>query len=349
MGFAPGLTAVLGCNGIGKTNLLEAVAFVSRGQSFRGAPQEALVQMGADAAFVRAELSVGQRSVLFEAEVPRRGRPRMQLNRQRVSRRADLLATFQVTVFAPDDLELVKGGPAVRRDLMDELLVSLRPARDARRAELDKILRQRNSLLRQVGGRLPPEAATTLDVWDDRLARAGDEWGTWRAELVEQLAPEVARTYAELSGRDDPVELHLESSWRAEGLASNLAAARDEDVRRGLTTVGPHRDELEVRLAGMPARTHASQGEQRTLALAVRLAGHRLSAAALGDPPALLLDDVFSELDPLRSAALLEALPEGQAILTSAAGLPEGAVPGRVVRVDGEGVHGEGSPPSVGG
>jgi DNA replication and repair protein RecF len=332
--FAPGLTAVLGDNGRGKTNLLEAIAFVSRLTSFRGAPSDALVAVGATAAVVRAELTDETRELLVEIEVPTSGRQRAQLNRQRVTRRADLMEAYQVTVFAPDDLELVKGGPAVRRELVDDLIVALRPRHDATRSELDKVLRQRNALLKQLGGRLAPDATATLDVWDSRFAQVGEQLGALRSSLVERLDPLVAAAYRELSGEDDVVvELELVAPWRHQGLASSLEASRTDDVRRGVTTVGPHRDDIAVRLASMPSRTHASQGEQRTLALALRLAGHRLVTESLGRPPTLLLDDVFSELDPGRSAALLASLPPGQTVLTSAVGLPEGTSPELVLEV----------------
>jgi DNA replication and repair protein RecF len=323
--FAPGLTAILGDNGRGKTNLLEAIAFASRLGSFRGAPSDALVRVGADRAIVRAELNGDDRHALFEAEIPRTGRQRMQLNRQRMTRRAELLATYQVTVFAPDDLDLVKGGPSMRRELLDELVVGRRPRHDATRAEVDKVLRQRNALLKQLGGRLSDDDVTTLDVWDSRLAQAGDELGRLRDDVVRALEPLVTATYRELAGADVAVELRYAAPWRDVGLETALAAARRDDVRRGVTTVGPHRDELEVDLDSMPSRTHASQGEQRTLALALRLAGHRLITEAQGSAPTLLLDDVFSELDASRSAALLASLPAGQTVLTSAVGLPKGA------------------------
>ncbi|HKY15054.1 MAG TPA: DNA replication/repair protein RecF [Microthrixaceae bacterium] len=331
--LAPGLTAVLGDNGQGKTNLLEAVGFVSRLGSFRGAPTEALIARAAAAAVVRAEVVAEGRTLLFEAELPRQGRQRVQLNRQRIQRRAELLSTYQVTVFAPDDLELVKAGPALRRDYVDDLIVALRPRHDATRTEVEKVLRQRNALLKQLGGRLDPSSEPTLEVWDERLAAAGEQLGMLRTSLVERLAPLVVEAYHELSGRDDGVELRLVAPWREVGLAAALVASRRDDLRRGLTMVGPHRDELELSVSSMPARTHASQGEQRSLALALRLAGHRLTASELGATPTLLLDDVFSELDPSRSAALLASLPPGQTIVSSAVPLPVGTDPELVLEV----------------
>ncbi len=330
---APGLTAVLGGNGEGKTNLLEAIAYVSRQQSFRGAPPEAMVRAGADRAVIRAELNSAGRELLVEAELAGRGRPRILLNRQRVARRSDLLDAFQVSAFSPDDLELVKGGPALRRDFVDELVVACRPRNEAMVADVERILRQRNALLKQLGGRLGADAELTLGVWDERLATAGEALVALRRDVVDRLRPGVVEAYDQLAGRSSDPAIAYEATWAAEGLAAALAAARRDDVRRGVSTVGPHRDELVVRLGGLPARHQASQGEQRTLAFALRLAAHRLVTEVLGAPPTLLLDDVFSELDPGRSRALLEALPPGQTILTSAVGLPDGAEPELVVTV----------------
>jgi DNA replication and repair protein RecF len=228
-----------------------------------------------------------------EAEISTVGRNRVQVNRQRLQRARDLLGTVRATVFSPDDLVLVKGAPADRRRFLDDTLVALAVKYDALRLDLDRVVRQRNTLLKQVAGRLDDEAALTLDVWDARLSEVGERLGHARSVLVERTAPMVTEAYAELAGAPFDVELSYASSWRADGLAASLAASRTDDVRRGVSTVGPHRDELEIRLAGMPARTHASQGEQRTLALALRLAAHRLVADRTGSTPVLVLDDVL--------------------------------------------------------
>ena len=195
-------------------------------------------------------------------------------------------------------------------------------------------MRQRNTLLRQVGGRLDDAAAFTLDVWDAKLADAGERFGHARAVLVERVSPYVASAYADLAGADSEVTLGYDPAWRRDGLAVALAAARGDDVRRGVSTVGPHRDELELRIGTMPARTHASQGEQRTLALALRLGAHRLVAERTGSTPVLVLDDVLSELDAHRAAALLRSLPAGQVVITTAGAIPDAAHPDRVIRIE---------------
>ena len=336
---ATGLTALVGANGEGKTNVLEAVAYLATLASFRGAPGEALVREGAERAIVRAELDVEQRGrstpTTVEAELQPRGRDRVLVDRQPLRRAIDLAATVRVTIFSPDDLALVKDGPAHRRRYLDDLMVAGSTRLAGVRHDLDRVLRQRATLLRQAGGRLSPDVATTLDVWDAKLSELGDRLGRARARLVDQLQPTVAESYRQVASSSAEVTLSYEAPWRHEGLAAALAAARDADVRRGVGTVGPQRDELVCTIGGLPARTHASQGEQRSLALALRLAGHEVVRAVTGSPPVLLLDDVFSELDAARSAALLAHLPAAQTLLTTAGALPEGARPELVVEVRG--------------
>jgi DNA replication and repair protein RecF len=328
-----GLTAVVGVNGAGKTNLLEAVAYLATMASFRGAPAEALVRAGCETAVVRAEIDSDGRALLVEAEIGRQGGSRVQVNRQRLQRTRDLLGALRVSVFSPDDVDLVKAGPARRRRFLDEAVVADQPRLDRLRLDVERILRQRGALLRQAGGRLTDETGFTLDVWDTKLAASGEQLVAARGALLDRLEPEVERAHRDLVGDDGAaVTLRYEPSWPGP-LAEALTAGRDEDVRRRSTLRGPHRDELAITLDGLPARTQASQGEQRSLALALRLAVHRLVTERLGTAPVLLLDDVFSELDPERSAALLAHLPPGQGIVTTAGPLPEDARPERVVRV----------------
>jgi DNA replication and repair protein RecF len=328
-----GITVIIGRNGEGKTNLLEAVGYLATLKSFRGAPGEALVRGGAERAVVRAEAARGGRQLLIEAELRPAGRDRIQLNRQIVRRVRDLRDALHVTVFAPDDLVFIKGGPQHRRDYLDDLLVSLHPRHDSLRSEVERILRQRNALLKQAGGRLAPDIGSTLDVWDSKLASAGTELTEAREGLVATLQPLVSALYDQVAERTARVMLAYQRSW-AGSLAEALVASRQTDLRRALTTVGPHRDELAVAIGPFPARTHASQGEQRSLALALRLAGHHAVSEVLQSPPVLLLDDVFSELDADRSEALLAALPKGQALLTTAGAPPAQARPERILKIE---------------
>ena len=331
--FARGATALIGPNGSGKTNIVEAIGWLTTTKSFRGAPTDALIRRGADRAIARAQLRSDQRELLLEAELPRTGRARIQMNRQRVQRTRDLLGVMSVTVFAPDDLEMIKGSPGERRSYLDQVVVGLHPRNEAIRAQVEKTLKQRNALLKGVHGRLDNDAAFTLDVWDQKLAEAADQLGALRADAISRLTPLVAEALQAVAGDRHEVRLGYVAPWHGSGLLEALSAARKDDVRRGVTTVGPHRDELEIMLNDMPARTHASQGEQRSLALALRLAGHELVRKTTGVAPLLVLDDVFSELDDGRSAALVAALPAGQTLLTSAVDLPEGAVADATIRL----------------
>jgi len=170
-------------------------------------------------------------------------------------------------------------------------------------------------------------------VWDAKLSELGTELGDERARLIAQISPRVSKAYEELAEKATPIGLVYEPEWRRIGLASELQACRMDDIRRGTSTVGPHRDDIELLINGLPARTHASQGEQRTLALAMRLAVHRMVTEEFGSPPVLILDDVLSELDPGRAAALLRHFPEGQVLITTAGYLPEAAHPDRIVRI----------------
>lgn len=334
--LSPGVTAVVGRNAQGKTNLAEALAFLATLDSFRQSPTVALVREGSDAAFIRATIRHDDgRDLLVEVHIPRQGRTSVLVNKQKLARTRDLLGVLRVTVFSPDDLELVKGAPAERRRFLDELLVSLAPKNDALRLELERVLRQRNTLLRQANGRLTDEIAFTLDVWDEKFDSFGNELGQERATAVAQLLPEVQAAYQQLAGESIAVDIRYEPSWRRTGLGTALAAARADDVRRGVSTVGPHRDDIELSIGSLPARTHASQGEMRCLALSMRLAAHRLVAERTSMTPLLILDDVLSELDPNRCAALLGALPPGQVVLTTASHLPESARPDSTLSIEG--------------
>lgn len=325
--FGPGLTVIVGPNGTGKTNLLEAAGYLSILGSFRGVPNDGLVRLGADRCVIRGEVNTGGREVLIETEVVTAGRGRVLVNKQPLKRNRELRDVLRITVFSPEDLVLVKGGPGERRTYLDDILATLHPRHEAMLTELERVLKQRNALLKQAGGRLTAEVGFTLDVWDDKLDRVGTDVAQARVVLLDELRPFATAAYADVADRPVPVGATYRSAWfdSSHGLAGALAAGRHDDVRRGLSLVGPHRDDLELLIDGRPSRTHASQGEQRTLALALRLASHRLVAARLGSPPLLLLDDVFSELDPLRSDALVRSLPAGQAFLATAGFIPPAA------------------------
>ncbi len=324
-----GTTVITGLNGAGKTSLLEAAAYLATLQSFRGSPREALVRRGAERAILRAETRVGDRPITIEAELSVSGRSRTQVNRQIVRRRADLHEALRVTVFSPEDIGVVRSGPADRRRFLDETLAVVDPKAARAAEETERILRQRAALLRTSGRSLDAGAAATLDVWDARLDESGTRLVEAREHLVAELAPIAAGHYARLAGAPTPIGLRYVRSWEGR-LLDALGSSRTRDVQRGVSSVGPHRDDVDLTLDGLPSRTHASQGEQRSLALALRLAAHQLATERLGTAPVLLLDDVFSELDPRRSRALLSGLPPGQTLLTTAQPAPPEVTAARV-------------------
>ena len=330
----PGLTLLAGKNGSGKTNLIESVGFLARGGPLRNMPAEGLIRDGAEMAVARGEFSSLKRSLLVEAQLPRPPkRLRLQVNRQPVARRSDLRSFMCITAFLPGHLSVIQGGPDGRREFLDEAAVAISPAAAETQAEMQRILRQRNALLRQAKGILTGEDAMSLDVWDEQFAAAAAVCTDMRLAALAKIAGYVETAYQQVAGERAEVKMSYEPSWAGEDFLLALASARQNDLRRGLTSIGPHRDDLQLRLTDLPVRTHASQGEQRTLALAMRLALHQLQTDARQEVPLLLLDDVLSELDSQRSERLIQALPKGQTIVTSAAPLPETARPDEIFLV----------------
>jgi DNA replication and repair protein RecF len=329
------VTALVGPNGVGKTNLLEAIGYLATLGSHRPGQEAALVRAGADAAVVRGTAVRSGRTVLLELEIRPGSGVRGRVNRSAVPRSRDLLGIVRAVVFAPEDLALVRGDPEERRRFLDTLAVQRLPRYVAARQDYDRILRQRNTLLRSAGGRLPSGAGlATLDVWDDKLALAGADLWTERLRLVRLLTPRIQGSYQALAGRDDPVAVSYasavlgdaagaaepspESAELARALRDRLATDRAREVERGITLSGPHRDDLVLSVQELPARTHASHGEAWSLALALRFASYQLLAAE-GEEPMLLLDDVFAELDRTRRERVADAAAAAeQAIVTTA-------------------------------
>ena len=321
----PGVNVLVGPNAVGKTNILEAVAYLAALKSFRGVPDAVLVNTGAPGAVVRGEIGREGSDVLIEIELPVEGRRRAQVNRQRLSKVGDLLGHIRTVAFLPDDLDVVKRGPGYRRDLIDAVAVQIWPGAHRDQQEYDKVLRQRNSLLRQMGRDVD---SVTLAVWDERLSEAGARVMARRHAALANITGGTNAMYQQLSSSETIVSIDYRSHWGAErattaqewerNLAEALSDARRADMDRRVTTVGPHRDDPVILLDDQDSRTHASQGEQRTVTLALRLSAHQAIAEQIGESPILLLDDVFSELDPLRAAALAEALPDAQTLITTA-------------------------------
>ena len=260
--LSDGLTAVIGANGSGKTNLLEAIGVLSRLKSFRGAPNDRMIRRDCERAVVRAEGIRDGRSVLIEIELGS-GRSTVLVNKQRLQKNRELLGALRVTVFAPDDLGLIKEGPSVRRDFLDDLMVALDSRNDALLADYARTVKQRNTLLKQTRGRLDEAAELTLDVYDGQLASLGTRVTYLREHILSALMPRVAGAYGMLAGADVEIVANYRRSWDSEDLGEAVADARSADLARSTSSVGPHRDEIALRIDGFDSRTEASQGEQR--------------------------------------------------------------------------------------
>jgi len=310
-----GLNLFLGANGQGKTNLLESVALLALTSSPRARRESELVGPIAPEARVRGQVEAGGRgveirmSVLVEED---RARRRIEVDGQ-PRRAVDLPGHCRVTLFWPDDLDLVKSGPEHRRRLLNQMLVQTQPGYARTLSRYARVLEQRNSQLKQVAAGERP--LVELEPWDVQLASLGGELAQARREAVAALAPEAAACHTAISGGES---LEIEYAGPPDDLLVALDEARSEDLRRGVSTVGPHRDDIHLRLEGRDARSFASQGQQRTIVVALKLAEAEVVTRFTGERPILLLDDVLSELDADRRRALLERVDgPGQVIVTS--------------------------------
>ncbi|MEV6563337.1 DNA replication/repair protein RecF [Streptomyces kronopolitis] len=346
----PGVTAFVGPNGQGKTNLVEAVGYLATLGSHRVSSDAPLVRMGAERAIVRAAVVQGERQQLIELELNPGKANRARINRSSQSKPRDVLGIVRSVLFAPEDLALVKGDPGERRRFLDELITARSPRMGGVRADYDRVLKQRNTLLktaalaRRHGGRQMD--LSTLDVWDQHLARAGAELLAQRLDLIAALQPLADKAYQQLAPGGGPLALEYRgSAGEAMAAATNreelygvllaaLGEARKQEIERGVTLVGPHRDDLVLKLGQLPAKGYASHGESWSYALALRLASYDLLRAEspmsgpAGVPdeggrragePVLVLDDVFAELDSRRRERLAELVAPGEQVLVTAA------------------------------
>ena len=334
----PGPSVLVGPNGQGKTNLVEAVGYAATLGSHRVATDAPLVREGARRAVVRTAVVRDRRELLVELEITPGRANRARVNRAPVSRPREVLGILRTVLFAPEDLAVVRGDPAERRRFLDDLLVARTPRYAGVRADYERVLRQRNALLKTAGAARRAGSAgdlRTLDVWDGHLARHGAELLAGRLELVGALAPYLAAAYDEVSSGQDPAELDYHSSLGAAAepvldetapgrevleavLLAELARVRAQEVERGVTLVGPHRDDLALRLSGRVARGYASPGESWSYALALKLAAYELLCAD-GAEPVLILDDVFAELDAARRGRLAALAARAEQVLVTAA------------------------------
>jgi len=322
--FNEGITLITGDNGNGKTNLLEAIAWFSKGKSFRGAPNDALIIQNKEKAILRAEITANTRKTTLEVELNNFGRNQFQINGKNVNKKKELQEKIRTTIFGPEDLSLIKGSPSERRNYLDELLFDLHTKNQLIKTNFEKCLKQRNTLLKQAKGKLTTEIKTTLDVWDEKFSESGQQLALERINLLEKLKPEIENILKKFTNNQDTVSFEYEQLWEKEKLFETLQTERETDIRRGTTTTGPHRDEIGIKINNLLSKNHSSQGEQRSLALGLRLAGHEIIKKTTGSEPIVLLDDVFSELDATRCHTLIDLLPKKQAVLTTTSELPSG-------------------------
>jgi DNA replication and repair protein RecF len=360
--LGPGVTAFVGRNGQGKTNLVEAVDYVARLSSHRVSSDAPLVRFGADQAVIRAAVVRDDRQALLEIEINPGRSNRARINKSPLPRSRELLGMVRTVLFSPEDLTLVKGDPSDRRRFLDDLLVQRAPRYAGVRSDYDRVLKQRNSLLKTAGlarrggpGSSRGESAlATLGVWDAHLARAGAELLAARIALVEQLGPLVGTAYEAVArgARRDDATMSYKPSFElpehdprspdrtvlAEALLAEVERRRDDEIDRGISLVGPHRDELSLVLGPLPVKGYASHGESWSFALALRLASYDLLRAD-GDDPILILDDVFAELDTERRERLAELVAGAEQVLVTAAvpdDVPAALMGTRIDVVDGQ-------------
>ena len=331
-----GVTTFVGANGQGKTNLVEAVEYLSTLSSHRVSSEVPLVRFGAERAVVRARVQAGlddPRQLQLEVEITPGKANRAKLNRSPLRRARELVGVLRTVVFSPEDLAIVKGDPSERRRFLDELVVARWPRFIGVRGDYDRVLRQRSTLLKSLSGRArggsaSTEAASTLDVWDTHLAAAGGELLAARLRTLTELAPHVSSAYADIAPTNSEVAatyksgLELTAEMTRDGLTEVMIAGlqerRGDEIQRGVCLVGPHRDDVHLMMGPMPAKGYASHGESWSLALALRLGSFQLLRDDAVEP-VLVLDDVFAELDSTRRQRLAASVLGAEQVLVTAA------------------------------
>ncbi|MDQ3155569.1 MAG: DNA replication/repair protein RecF [Actinomycetota bacterium] len=351
--LGPGSTAFIGANGQGKTNLVEAIDYVATLGSHRVANDTPLVKADTDRAVVRASVVRGDRTALLEVEITPGKANRARINKSPLPRTRDIVGVLRTVLFSPEDLALIKGDPADRRRFLDALLILQTPRLGGVKADYDRILRQRNTLLKSAGRRRDAELPT-LDIWDENLARVGGELMAARLALLAALAPYLASAYIQVAANaatDRQVatavyrpsfeidEAAVDAGSLEAALLAELSRRRRDELDRGVSLVGPHRDDVTLTLGDLPAKGYASHGESWSFALALKLSSFELLRAD-GDDPVLILDDVFAELDLGRRDQLAALVGSAEQVLVTAAvaeDVPAGLV-GQRFRVDEGGV-----------
>lgn len=356
LSLAPGVTTLVGLNGQGKTNLVEAIGYLATLSSHRVATDQPLVRFGASQAVIRGTVERAGRDVLVELELNPGRANRAKINRSEVPRPREVLGSLRTVLFAPEDLSLVKGDPSGRRAFLDDLLVQRQPRWSGVRSDYDKILKQRNALLKSAApvlrkgsrrsrslaaGEAPDDAKAaalhTLGVWDSHLSEVGSQLLYARLRLLRDLGPHLTTAYDAVSASTSGATAHYRASL-AEEPASAIAAGevpeqtdlrelmltafagvREQEIERGVSLVGPHRDDVVLTLGELPAKGYASHGESWSFALGLKLAAYQLLRHDLGEDPVLILDDVFAELDSGRRERLADLVADCEQVLITAA------------------------------
>jgi DNA replication and repair protein RecF len=330
--LGPGVTAFIGANGQGKTNLVEAIDYLATLDSHRVASDAPMIRAGADSAFVRATLVKAERQALVELQITAGKSNRARLNQNPLPRVRDLIGVARSVIFSPEDLALVKGDPSGRRLFLDTLLVQRTPRLAGVRADYDRVLKQRNSLLKSARMRRNADLST-LEIWDEQLARFGGELIARRLRLLDDLVGPLHKAYAAVADAAAEDRRQVQAQYRpsidvdpeerdidviSKALLVSLEHRRGEEIDRGLTLCGPHRDDVVLSIGQFAAKGYASHGETWSLALALKLAAFELLRDD-GDDPILILDDVFAELDTHRRGRLAELVASAEQVLITAA------------------------------
>jgi DNA replication and repair protein RecF len=331
--FVPGVNVLIGQNGQGKTNIVEAIYYLATLTSHRVANENPLVSAGKASAVIRARINEEDRAVAIDLEISPGKTNRAKINRSPLPRVRDILGIVRVIMFAPEDLALVKGDPSERRNFMDHTLIQRSPRFSGVKTDYEKVLRQRNALLKSFNR---DNIDSTLDVWDEQLAKLGAEITHTRIQFIRDLKPFIRNRYHSISGGEDAVSsseitLDYQSKYLTEGdieqltqsdihdrIREELATRKKDELIRGVTLVGPHRDELFIGLGELPLKNYASHGESWSAALALRVASADVLKAD-GIEPILILDDVFAELDVIRRSTILELTKNAPQVFITAA------------------------------
>lgn len=331
--FSSGATTIVGRNGRGKTNIVEAVHYLATLGSHRVSQDAPLIRTGKTSATVLAQVEKHNRQAKVELTINFPGTNKVSLNGNPLVKSRDILGLVTTVIFSPEDLDLVKGDPSARRRFIDELSTLLAPKFSNTRSDFERTLKQRNTLLKSLGRRTPStQARATLDAWDEQLIQTGAEIISTRLENVRRIEPHLTEFGTAISGDTEPLQLNYANTWLppdvsekteiVELFKTELENRNKDEVDRGVTLVGPHRDDLDLQLSGLPAKGYASHGQSWSIAIALRLAAFKLLREH-DDDPILILDDVFAELDERRRTRLISIITDVEQTLITAAVLED--------------------------